>query len=824
MGPYFRRPLGACVLGGALSLTVLQPVAVAGERMTEADLLAWAAAAPGSGGEPEQVSVAVRLNGVARDEAVVLRDAAGGWCFSAVDLTRWGLRQSQGMLRQSHQGREFYCLAGLPGYRAQLDENTLTLDLSLSASNFEGAGGLSAYQEPNLVLPQVGFGGFLNYDFLASRTDFANGGSGEWLLGMLGEAVAYTPWGSFENSFVGSNLTNADSAAFGQDSEWARLETFWRMDMPERIATLTIGDTLGASGYWGRPSRFAGVRYATNFETRPGYVIRPQLAFRGEAAVPSVVDVFVNDSRVQSVSVPGGPFEIADLPTFGNVGEAQIVVTDLLGRQTVTTLPFLTSQRQLRAGVSSFSFEAGVARETIGLAGNDYGDAQAVAQYRHGYSERLTAEGRAEWSEDLRAAGVGASLSVGSWGILSPVIAFSDSDAGSGALASLALERPSVSGIYTAAMLQWSDEEFRQLGLSRNQTPTRLQFVANAGQRLDNGWNVSLGYIRQEFYDRPELSVISAGIGTLWRGWSLGATLASRDAVEDSLALNFSVSRSFDNAVRGSSSLRLLDSDTRESADLRLQMQKTLPQGPGYGWRVITGASHRSQEAVGAIPAASDTQERLELSAGLRNRYATFTAEAGRANDIDALRLGMIGALGMVEGVPFVSRDIDRSFAMVQEPALAGLPVSVNGQPTAVLDEKGYALLPRLSPFAPNQIRVDADQAPLDLHLAQSKVEVVTGSRTGHRVRFDARRLRAANIRLLRPDGRPVPLGADVEVLGFEQRFVVAENGETYIAIPSPRASLRIRWNGSVCGVDVELPSSADRPAELGDLTCGMQP
>lgn len=824
VGPHLRRPYrvfaGNAFGCAALLIAAVSPPANSADRPTD---FAWlmGSSTPGTAPVSARLTAAVRINGVAREETVVLRGAQGDWCFASVDLKAWGIRTPESAV-QLHQGQAYYCLGGLSGYRGDLDMNALILDIVLGPEAFEGAA-LSAYQKPPLLLPKVGYGGFLNYDFLAGRSEMPDGKYAPWRVGMLGEAVAYYPWGSLQSSFVGSNLTDADAPGLNQGRDFTRLETFWRSDFPQRMATLIVGDALGASGYWGRPSRFAGVRYTTNFETRPGFVVKPQLAFSGEAAVPSVVDVFVNNSRVQSLNVPGGPFEITGLPTFGNVGEARIVVTDLLGRQTVTTLPFLTSQRQLRAGVSSFSFEAGVARERFGLA-DDYGDAQAVAQYRYGFSERVTIESRVEWSgEDTYVAGAGASLRAGALGIVSPVLALSDSDAGSGSLALLTLERPSFDGIYAAGSLQWTDREFRQLGLAVNQVPVRVQLAANAGKRLSLGWNVNLGYIRQEFYDRLQVSVISAGIGRVWQGWGLSASLASRQAEENSLAVFLSVNRSFGQGIRGSSSLRQRDSDSQNSTSLRAQLQKSLPEGPGYGWRVLAGLEHQDDEATSLMPADSRTNERYELAAGLRNDYATFTGELGRANDINAVRLGAAGAIGAVERVPFASRGITRSFGMVREPALAGLPIIVNGQLTAVLDEDGYAMLPRLVPFSPNQVRVDLDQAPLDMYIDQPTVEVVAGNRSGHRVKFTALRLQAATMRLLQSDRQPVPLGADIEVLGFKDRFTVGGNGETFIAAPSTRVSLRVTWPGRVCVLDLELPPPTERPAKLGDLTCKVQ-
>ena len=92
--------------------------------------------------------------------------------------------------------------------------------------------------------------------------------------------------------------------------------------MPERLATLRVGDGISAPGAWGRAVRFGGVQFGTNFATQPTLVTTPLLAARGEAVVPSTVDVFINGQRVASEAVPPGPFAIENLPGDHRRGRA----------------------------------------------------------------------------------------------------------------------------------------------------------------------------------------------------------------------------------------------------------------------------------------------------------------------------------------------------------------------------------------------------------------------------------------------------------------------------------------------------------------------
>lgn len=764
-----------------------------------------------------EVPVAIRINGVAKADTVALRSETGDWCFTEADLSAWTLRVLESGIR-SYQGQSYHCLSALTGSSARLEQATLTLYLTLPASAFAGSA-TQIYREPqNSRAARASVGTFINYDLLANRID-SGGGSAPWFLSGFAEWVGYTPYGSLESSFLGRNLGNAVGDQSQQGRGFARLETFWRQDFPDRLATLTVGDALGASGYWGRPTRFAGLRYATNFETRPGFVTTPQLSFSGEAALPSVVDVFVNESRVQSLKVPSGPFEITNVPSFGNVGEARVVVTDLLGRQSLIALPFLTSPRQLRAGLASFSWEAGVTRKTFGRTHDDYGGAQAVGQYGYGWTNNFSTELRGEWSDYSSALGLSSSSALGTLGIVSSTAAFSDSDAGFGSLGVLSYLRPSIKGINWAASAQRASRSFRQLGAAAGQAPPQWLLVANAGQRLSQHWNANLGYVRQSYYDRSRVEIVSLSGGTSWRGWSISLSAAARHERTDSQLYSLSVNRSLGRSVRASSSLRAREGADEGSVEGRIQLQKSLPEGLGYGWRLLAGA--RQQQANDTTTAS--TTERYELGASLRTARASFSADAARANGLDASRVGMTGAFGLVETIPFASRTITRSFGIIQTPALAGLPVSVNGQRTAVLDAQGYALLPLLIPYAGNVISVDLDQAPLDLHVDQPRLTLVPGNRSGHLVDFQARRVHAATLRLLGPEGRPLPAGSEIELLGSAERFVVAENGEAYITSVSAQVRLSIRWAGQSCGLSLLLPDS-ESTAALGTLRCELEP
>ncbi len=146
-----------------------------------------------------------------------------------------------------------------------------------------------------------------------------------------------------------------------------RTDTYWRTDLPGRMQTLVIGDTISSAGAWSQPVRYSGVRYARDFTLAPAYVTYPMPSISGSAALPSTVDVLINNRHNSSSTVQPGPFELTNVPTVTGAGQMQLVVRDLLGRETVISQNYYLAPVLLKPGLSDFSFEAGSLRENYGL-------------------------------------------------------------------------------------------------------------------------------------------------------------------------------------------------------------------------------------------------------------------------------------------------------------------------------------------------------------------------------------------------------------------------------------------------------------------------
>jgi outer membrane usher protein len=259
---------------------------------------------------------------------------------------------------------------------------------------------------------QTGWGTVLNYDFLGA-TGNVQPSYPIWYGGISFtlDARAFSPYGTFEQSAL--VLSNQYLS-----TQIVRLDSSYRYSDQSRLISYGAGDAISGGLAWTRPIRFGGGQVQSNFAMRPDLVTMPLPTLGGTAAVPSTVDVYVNNVKTFSQDVNAGPFSIANIPLVTGAGNAQLVIRDASGQETRTILPFYASASLLAPGLSSWSIEAGAPRLAYGTAADTYVKTPiASATFRHGIFDWLTLEGHAEGGAGLANGGLGAAVRTGTFGV-----------------------------------------------------------------------------------------------------------------------------------------------------------------------------------------------------------------------------------------------------------------------------------------------------------------------------------------------------------------------------------------------------------------------
>lgn len=741
----------------------------------------------------EEVFLDVFINEQHKGTVVLLR-SEDRLFVGAQDLRLWrlGLPNTNPL---TFYGEEFYALDALLGLTYKLDESTQMLTVQVPPGLFDATflnGKKIDFSAPSLQ----SLGGFLNYDVLASHK------LGRTMTNGLLELGRFGTWGTAQTRILALDLNKQASAI--------RLDSTWTRDKPMELASLRFGDAISSRSSWGGAVRFGGVQWTTNFSTQPGFVTFPLPGISGEAAMPSTVDLYVNNALRMRRQVPSGPFSIQDLPVTNGQGDARLVVRDILGREQVITQPFFTDSRLLKQGLQEYSYELGFVRRNFGIDSNNYGRPLAVGTYRQGITKKFTGEIHGEVLGNQQAVGLGGVLLLQDAGVFSSSFAMSNSGKGVGGLLGLGFSRQSGNfgfGVNT----QLASQRFAKLGLQPEELAPRhiSQIFANLATTALGSF--AANYTEQAFRDREENEIVSGSY--VREVGSLGnlSVSVSRSLSGDSkmiFGLNFSMMLGKSNTANISTSAK------PGNQQATLQLSRSRPAGNGIGYRLV---------------AELGDSDRREAEVSLQNGVGNYTLAAAQSQGQTAFRGSASGGVAFLGGSTFLSRRINNSFAVVQVPGYSGVGIYSDNQLVASTDANGNALLPGLRPYQKNSVRIEQADIPFDTRVDVLQLDAVPYFRSGLLLKFPVKRSRGALLSVVLENGEPLPAGAQVQILGDNivenEVFPTGFRGEVYLTGLAVSNRLRVTLKEQSCEFALPFPETTDPLPHLGTYTCtGVEP
>jgi outer membrane usher protein len=176
----------------------------------------------------------------------------------------------------------------------------------------------------------------------------------------------------------------------------------------------------------------------------------------------------------------------------------------------------------------------------------------------------------------------------------------------------------------------------------------------------------------------------------------------------------------------GSVSTRFQKTETARA--LSTVALKNTPVGEGFGGRVVV-------ENVASD--AADTQAQ-ELFGQYNATYAVSSIEHRRFEHDHTTELSTAGAVAYVGAAVEFSRPVTDAFALVTLDELAGVRVYHNNQEIGQTNAKGRLLIPNLSSYYDNQIRIDDRDIPLDRSIDEVTQAIAPSLRSGSSLAFSA--------------------------------------------------------------------------------------
>ena len=770
----------------------------------------------------QTLELEVTINGAATHKIgeFVLRD--GALFARPEELGELGLRVSKDAARTPEGLVEV--AAALPGVSVSLDPSAQAVRFAARDGqllpNRLGAGPAAGAGAPL----ESGTGATLNYevsDTLADGRDFASG---------LFDLRLFSPWGVASTAFLA--YAGDNPAAPTRQSSAIRLDSTYVYSDFTSQRRYRLGDFITGGLTWTRPVRFGGAQVSHDFSMRPDLVTFPLPLVAGSAAVPSTVDVLVNGSKVLSGQVPPGPFQVPQLPVLTGAGNVAVTVTDAVGRQVTTTLPFYASPTLLAQGLNTYSLEAGVVRRNWGVLSNDYGSGAGSATWRAGLSNSLTVEAHAEGTSGQVMAGAGVVAEAFNAAVVNFAVGASSASGHQGGIVSVGVDRLA-RGFSFGASGVFATSGYRDIAAMNGDPVPIRQISANVGLSLGRWGSAGLAFTMT---DRDALSTAQVFTPSINPGGAtpIGQTVAAGAfpfaAAQHARVLTASYSvqthhvfvyaSAFHDFVQnrgdgvvigltaplGRRSSLTASADTGQTSHAQIEAQQSVNVIGDFGYQLFAGFGGVDHEFA---------------QAQYKSPWALLTAGVDRAAGLVTGRFDAQGALSFLDGRLFASNLINDSFAVVDTGGVKGVPVLYENRDAGRTDSGGRRLVPDLRSFDVNHVSIDPTDLPADALASVTARDVRPPDRSGVVVRFPVRTLHAALVVLRDERGQPIPLGSMAKLRSSGAVSPVGYDGETFVEDLAAQNQLDVQLAGDgVCTVAFSFtPVKGDIP-KIGPLTC----
>lgn len=748
----------------------------------------------------------------------VLRDADGRFQAKAGELRTLRIK-----INPAVSDDTLVALDSVPGLEEHYDEQHQAIDLhaddALLAPYVLGLGGRRRVTDLSLVQSTPGV--IFNYGLYGVTGSHMR----SYLSGNF-EAVAMTPYGNVTTT----GLYNSQRGyGLDDDRHTVRLDSTWRYVDPESVRSYALGDFTSGALAWSSSIRMAGLQVQSAFRQRSDLVSWAMPQFSGSAALPSTLDMYVNNMKVFTGQVPAGPFELQALP-FVSGGEVRIVTTDASGRQVEETLPYYAAPGLLKGGLSEYSFDLGAPRRNYGITSSDYDDILAgSAAYRYGLTDRTTVEGNLQGTSDgLRLGGLGLVQALGGYGSLTLAGSVSDYKSWTGTQYRIQLDGQ-VKGIRAYASTERASSDYYDLG--------RVSLYRDGLRR--EKYNANNPFSR--WMDMTARASAIDRAGMTFQPWFDKATTVNLGytrikGVQDTLrTANLSLSRRLsDNVYAYVTGFRDLDNRSNYGVfatlsfslggNTRASLSAERSGGRNsFGQQVSgnTGSGQGNADWLIRNREYSEGDAWRTASVGYQAPFADIRAQVDHSQGMTRTSGQLNGSLVAAGGGVFAANRIGEAFAIVRN-AGPGSEIRQNGVRVAAANSGGSALLPQVQPYSEVTVSIDPTNLPVGWEPQATQRTVAAAWKQGAIADFGAKPVNGAVIVLRDPDGKAIPVGRSVRLAGAQQSALVGYDGEVYLKGLSEanRIEVDLGAKGS-CSAEFAYANAGDQGLpRIGPLTC----
>ncbi|MDN3646904.1 fimbria/pilus outer membrane usher protein [Pontixanthobacter aestiaquae] len=624
-------------------------------------------------------------------------------------------------------------------------------------------------------------------DYNLTATASSSGANG---AGVVSPRFVY---GNFQAEGAVQFLTNP---APGR-SAIRRLDTRVTFAMPEKGLIVRAGDTITAGSQSQRPLRIGGLQVGTDFALRPDLVTSPLPAFEGNVAVPTGLDLIVNDRRFTGADIEAGKFQVRNIPISPGRGEVSVIVRDELGREVIQTARIYVSRELLAPGLWEGAANIGYVRRRFGQVSNDYRDLTSTFFLRRGFSKSLSFGVSGEVGIGIRNFGAQAEMTLFDRALAFSEVRFSKTTENSGFLIRGGVESAG-SGFSVRAEAIVPSSGYRDLASQAGDPLPAKQFNASINFDLRDHLRLQLTASRQRRQFDPrfprqvqKLDIFRAsGRAKLTERIDLYADVSYRTGDQSNLSAMLGVNIQLGRKRTAQASISR--SGGFNSAQATYFRPDVVAGDVGY---MIEGLAAERPRVAGRL--------------AWRSRYTRLEGQAEYNAGTFAARANARGTLIFAGSTLYARNQTGGSYALVQTGKVGGITVTRENREAGVTDSKGRLLVEDLTPLVPVQFDLDPDKLPFDAVARSTYRRVVVSRGAVASVKLDVDAYRSQLIKLVDPGGRPLRVGSQLMAEPSGTPYSVAFDGLIDFNALSGDESLTLQQRGGG-SCTIRLPEMGD--------------
>jgi outer membrane usher protein len=722
---------------------------------------------------PQKSFLTLEVNGTVIMGIFYAEKFSDGRIILVEDAWRAANLNISGEKQAMDHGQFGYDITSLQGMSYELDISSQSIVINAQSNAF---GMTDLTKEVNIERSPLTspLGAFVNYSL---NSTMSNQGSRHY--GSFVEAVAFNHYGSLVSSAVTSG-NNGQFSTF-------RAETYFQKDLPAKMQRVIIGDSVTSAGAWSRPIRFGGIKWSTDFSLQRGYSSIAMPSIDGSAALPSTIDIFIDNQKRQSNSVTAGPFQISDFPLISNgVGQIDVVVTDILGVERISTEDFYSSARLLKKSVNEFSYEAGMQRQNYGIESNAYNKPFIAATYSRGF-DGYTVEGRTELQGARQAAGIEVAGLIKHHAVMYFALAASKTK-GKAALHSIVGIEHSSKKVNFSVRGEHYDRDFVPMGASIEDIGPRRRILLGMGLNVYKNLWLNANVLSQTSWSSYKFNLLSARLAIpLIENIRLNTYVTQQFGQEHSYTVGLNIAVPFGRTgSMGVSSSQ----DSQGEIVSNIEVNQTLVEGVGYRARANDSYGQSASASIWADTSVNRMNLDIEQSA------------SGRS-----FRFRTRGSVGLLGGLAFASKYIGHgSFAVVKVADEPDIDIYRSNSKVARTNSRGLAMVTNMVPYQQNKISINAQDIPFDLQVNETSQLINPYALSGVFINLDIIRANNRLVTLLKADGTPIRIGSKVHVLPSKGDFIVGKRGQVYLMGLSSQNTLQVSFEEGACSANLSAP------------------